>query len=192
MNTKDHSIYIEVVRADPGSVIRKSVFSVAAYRKTLRLQGGNTSKFDKEVGTNFKKGAKGSWAPNSAKVTIDRVMLVCQCENGVNVAYSDPDGFGHPRTMGLWDLHPTDALIRAKVQLPSSLVDTNFCPLCTFWSMNNEMLNNHVCKHYRMGLTFCADGFTTASVVAMKVDMETEHGYKGKCGGQAKKAKGKG
>ena len=59
-------------------------------------------------------------------------------------------------------------------------------------STNNEMLNNHICKHYRMGLTCCADGFTMASVAAMKAHMETEHGYKGKCSGQAKKAKGKG
>ena len=57
------------------------------------------------MGTNFKKGAKGSRAPNPEKVHIDRVMLVCQRENGVDVAYNDPDGFGCPGTMGLWDLH---------------------------------------------------------------------------------------
>ena len=119
-------------------------------------------------------------------------MLVCQRENGVNMVYSDLDSFGHPGTMGLWDLHSTDALSWAKMQLASGLVDTNFCPLCTFWSTNNETLNNHVRKHYRMGLTCRADGFTTASVAAMKVHMETEHGYKGKHSGQAKKAKGKG
>ena len=33
INTKDHSAYIEVAWADPGSVIRKSVFSIAAYRE---------------------------------------------------------------------------------------------------------------------------------------------------------------
>ena len=151
-----------------------------------------TKPSDKEVGTKFKKVAKGSWAPDSAKVTIDWVMLVYQCENGIDVAYSDPDGFGHPGTMGLWDLHSTDTLSRAKMQLPSSRVDLNFCPLCTFWSMNNEMLNNHVHKQYRMGLTYHSDRFTMASVAAMKAHMETEHGYEGKHGGQAKKAKGKG
>ena len=31
INTKDHSTYIEVAWADPGSVICKSVFSIAAY-----------------------------------------------------------------------------------------------------------------------------------------------------------------
>ena len=78
------------------------------------------------------------------------------------------------------------------MQLQSGLVDANFCPLCSFWSMNNEMLNNHVRKHYRMGLTCHADEFTMASVAVMKGHMEMEHGYKGKRSGQAKKAKGKG
>ena len=192
INTRDHSTYLEVAWADPGSVIKKSVFSVAAYRATLKQQGGNTSKFHKEVGTNFKKGAKGSQAPDLEKVPIDWVMLVCQHENGVDVAYSDPNGFRHPGTMGLWDWHSTNALSWAKMQLQSGLVDANFCPLCSFWSTNNEMLNNHIRKHYRMGLTCHADRFTTASVAMMKAHMEMEHGYKGKHGSQAKKAKGKG
>ena len=192
INTVDHSAYLEVAHADPSSVIAKSVFSMAAYRATLEQQGGDVAKFDKEVGTNFKKGAKGSWAPDSEKVHIDRVMLVCQRENGVDVVYSDPDGFGCPGTMGLWDLHSPDALSRAKMQLSSGLVDANFCPLCSFWSTNNETLNNHIRKHYRMGLTCHADGFTMASVAVMKTHMEMEHGYKGKRGSQAKKAKGKG
>ena len=192
INTRDHSTYLELAWADPGSVIKKSVFSMAVYRATLKQQGGDTSKFNKEVGTNFKKGAKGSQAPDSEKVPIDQVMLVCQCKNGVNVAYSDPDSFGCPGTMGLWDLHSTNALSWAKMQLQSGLVDANFCRLCSFWAMNNEALNNHVRKHYRMGLTCRADGFMTASVAAMKAHMETEHGYKGKCSSQAKKAKGKG
>ena len=185
INTADHSAYIEVVCADPSSVIRKSVFSMAAYCATLKQQGSDVSKFDKEV-------AKGSRAPDTEKVTIDWIMLVCQRENGVDVAYSDPDSFGHPGTTGLWDLYSTDTLSRAKMQLSSGLVDANFCPLCTFWSMNNETLNNHVRKHCRMGLTCCADGFMMASMAAMKAHMEMEHGYKGKHGGQAKKVKGKG
>ena len=56
INTKDHSAYIEVARADPGSVIRKSVFSVAAYREVLKQKGGDISRFDKEVESMFKKG----------------------------------------------------------------------------------------------------------------------------------------
>ena len=155
INTRDHSAYLEVAWADPRSVIKKSVFSMAAYHATLKQQGSDTSKFDKdkEVGTNFKKGAKGSRAPDLEKVPIDWVMLVCQCENGVDVAYSDPDSFGCPGTMSLWDLHSMNALSWAKMQLQSGLVDANFCPLCAFWATNNETLNNHIRKHYRMGLT---------------------------------------
>ena len=192
INTKDHSAYIKVARADPGSVIRKSVFSVAAYREVLKQKGGDVSRFDKEVESMFKKGPRGSRAPDATKVPINRVMLVCQCENGVNVKYSDSDGFGRPGTMGLWDLHSSDALNRAKMQLPSGSIDANFCPCCAFYSTNNETLNNHVRKHYGMGLTCHSDGFTTASVAAMKGHMETEHGYEGKHAGAVKKPKGKG
>ena len=191
INTKDHSAYIEVVWADPGSVICKSVFSIAAYREVLKQKGGDVSRFDK-VGTKFKKGPRGSQAPDTEKVAIKWVMLVCQCENGVNVKYSDADGFGCNGTMGLWDLHSSDALNRAKMQLPIGSVDANFCPCCAFFSTNNETLNNHVHKHYRMGLTCWADGFTTASVATMKVHMELEHGYEGKHAGAVKKPKGKG
>ena len=119
INTKDHSAYIEVAWADPGSVICKSVFSVAAYREVLRQKGGDISRFNKEVGTMFKKGPRGSWAPDTEKVAIAQVMLICQRENGVNMAYCDSDGFGCPGMMGLWDLHSSNTLSRAKMQLPS-------------------------------------------------------------------------
>ena len=134
INTKDHSAYMEVARADPGSVIRKSVFSVAAYREVLNQKGGDVSWFDKEVETMFKKGPRGSQAPDATKVPIKRVMLVCQCENGINMKYSDSnsDGFGRPGMMGLWDLHSSHTLNRAKMQLPSSSIDANFCPCCAF------------------------------------------------------------
>ena len=64
--------------------------------------------------------------------------------------------------------------------------------MCAFWSTKNETLNNHVHKHYKMGLTCPSDGFTKASVAAMKAHMESEHGYEGKRGAQVKKPKGKG
>ena len=192
INTKDHSAYIEVARADPGSVIYKSVFSVAAYRAVLKQKGGDVSQFDKEVESMFKKGPRGSRAPDATKVPIRRVMLICQRENGVNMKYSDFHGFGHPGTMGLWDIHSSDTLNRAKMQLPSGPIDANFCPCCTFYSTHNKTLNNHVRKHYGMGLTCRSDGFTTASVAAMKGHMETKHGYEGKHAGTVKKPKEKG
>ena len=71
-------------------------------------------------------------------------------------------------------------------------VSLSNCPCCTFFSTNNETLNNHVRKHYGMGLTCWADGFTMASVAAMKAHMESEHGYKGKRTGAVKKPKVKG
>ena len=91
-----------------------------------------------------------------------------------------------------WNLHSSDALSWAKMQLPTGPIDANFCSCCAFYSTNNETLNNHVCKHYGMGLTCRADGFTMASVAAMKVHMESEHGYEGKCASVGKKRKGKG
>ena len=172
-------------------MICKSIFSIAAYREVLKQKGGDISWFDKEVDTKFKKGPRGSRVPDTEKVAIKRVMLVCQCENGVNVKYSDSDGFGCPGTMGLWDLHSSNNLNRSKMQLPSGSVDANFYPCCAFWLTNNETLNNHVRKHYRMGLTCQADGFMMASVAAMKAHMESEHGYEGKRAGAVKKPKGK-
>ena len=71
INTKDHSAYIEIAKAHPGTVVKKSVFSVATYQQVLWLKGGDTSKFDSEVGATFKKSAKGSWAPDTEKVAID-------------------------------------------------------------------------------------------------------------------------
>ena len=159
-------------------MIEKSMFSVALYQEELQLKEGNTAKFDKEIDA---KSAKGSWVPDDGKVSIDQIMLVCQCPNGIDVMYADKNGFGCSGMMALnW----------AKVQLKSRVGDANFCPLCTFSSMNNEMLNNHVRKHYRLGLTCRADGFMTASVSAMKLHMEQEDRYEGKCTGQ-KKSKGK-
>ena len=64
--------------------------------------------------------------------------------------------------------------------------------MCLFWSTNNETLNNHVRKHYKMGLTCCANGFMMTSVAAMKAHMEAELGYESKRGTQVKKQKGKG
>ena len=40
INVKDHSAYIDVAKAHPGTVIEKSVFSVVSYREVLHLKGG--------------------------------------------------------------------------------------------------------------------------------------------------------
>ena len=179
-----------MAKADHGTIIEKSVLSVAAYRDVLRLKGGDVGKFNEAIGAKFPHSTKGSRMPDEEKVPIDQVMLVCQHPNGTDVKYHDSDGFGHPGIMGLWDLHSSDALNQALLVLKSGLVNANFCPLCAFWSTNNEMLNNHVRKHYNMGLTCHGDGFTTTSVSTMKLHMEEKHGYGGKHASQKKK-KGK-
>ena len=71
INTKEHSAYIGVAKADPSTVVKKSVFSIAAYQQVLQLKGSDTSKFDRELGATFKKLAKGSRAPDTEKVAID-------------------------------------------------------------------------------------------------------------------------
>ena len=58
INTKDHNAYIEIAKVHPGTVVKKSVFSIAAYQQVLWLKGGDTSKFNREVGAAFKKSAK--------------------------------------------------------------------------------------------------------------------------------------
>ena len=67
INTKDHSAYIEVAWADPGSVIHKSIFSVTAYREVLKQKGSDVSRFDKKVDTKFKKGPGESPGPLTPK-----------------------------------------------------------------------------------------------------------------------------
>ena len=49
INTKDHSAYIEVAKVHPGTVVKKSVFSIAAYRQVLWLKGGDISKFNRAM-----------------------------------------------------------------------------------------------------------------------------------------------
>ena len=71
-------------------------------------------------------------------------MLVCQCPNNIDVMFADKDDFGCSGMMGLWHPHSNDALNQVKLQLKGGVVNANFCPLCAFWSTNDEMLNNHI------------------------------------------------
>ena len=183
IKVKDHSAYISVPKTNPGMVIEKSVFSMAAYWEVLWLKGGDVAKFDKAISTKFPLLTKGSWVPDDMKVPIDWVMLVCQSPNGTDVAYTDNDGFRRPGMMGLWDLHSSNAINQMKLPMKSGVIDTKFCPLCTFWSTNNKMLNNHVPKYYWMEL--CVGPM--ASMAAMRQHMEQAHRYEGKHARQKKK-----
>ena len=80
--------------------------------------------------------------PNHAHVPMwERCRHGLQCPRWLWAPWND----------GPRDLHSSDALSWAKMQLASGRVDANFCPMCLFWSTNNETLNNHVHKHYKMG-----------------------------------------
>ena len=129
-NMKDHSAYIEVARAMPGTVIEKSVFSVGTYREMLRKKDRDVAKFDKAIGAKFPLSTKGSRVPDDKKVSIDQVMLVYQCPNGMDMKYTDSDSFWHPGMMELWDLHSNNALNWVKLVMLSGTVDANYCPLC--------------------------------------------------------------
>ena len=50
---------------------------MAAYRATLEKQGGDISKFDKEVGTNFKKGGQGIQGSQTLKRYPSTELCLC-------------------------------------------------------------------------------------------------------------------
>ena len=93
-NLSDHSDYLKVVCDMPGTIIKDCIFSVAADHKTLEEKGGDVTEFNKVITEKFPKAPKGSRYTDLRAVEITRVMLVIQCPNGVNVQYSDKDGFG--------------------------------------------------------------------------------------------------
>ena len=107
INVKYHSTYIDINKALSGTFIEKSVFSMATYQEVLRQKGGDIAKM---MDTKFPLSTKGSQVPDEGKVSIDRVMLVCQCPNSADVMYADSDGYGRPGMMGLWDLHSNETL----------------------------------------------------------------------------------
>ena len=54
----------------------------------------------------------------------------------------------------------------------------NVCPMCRFWNTNDVTLNNHVRKHYNMGLCCPEDGFVCGSASKMRRHLEDKHDYK--------------
>ena len=108
INTKDHSGYIDVARVDPSTIIKKSVFSIVAYQEVLRLKGGDTAKFDKEVGTKFKKSAKGSQVPFPAPCrimfqgTVRKIALILQRHLSARPASSSSGRTCHRESYGLF------------------------------------------------------------------------------------------
>ena len=104
-------------------------------------------------------------------------MVVVAHLNGQNITDDNPDGFGHTCLSGLWGLHTERALQRHRKSCADGVnkVLVGFCPHCKFWATTDEALNNHIWKHYQMGMSCYHDGYTTGSVKFMKSHMKTEH-----------------
>ena len=106
------------------------------------------------------------------------IMVIVARPSSQNIADNDPNSFGHTCLMGLWGLHTEKVLQRCRKTCSDGVnrITAGFCPFCEYWTMNDSMLNNHVCKHYGMAMSCYHDGYTTGSMLAMKHHMRTDHG----------------
>ena len=123
--------------------------------------------------------------PDGTNTVIKRVMMVYRRPNSVIVKDDDKDGFGHTCLLGLWGLHSERALIRCthdSADGRGKVHGMNVCPICQFWNTNDVTLNNHVRKHYNMGLCCPEDGFVTGSASKMRTHLRKEHTYRMRSG----------
>ena len=130
------------------------------------------------------------WFPDGTSTAIEKVMMVYRCPNGVVIKDDDKDEFGRMCLMGLWGLHTEGALMRCThdgADGKSKIIGVNVCPMCRFWNTNDVTLNNHVRKHYNMGLCCPEDGFVCSSASKMHHHLEDKHNYK-MCSGKDKQA----
>ena len=160
----------------PSDMDNFNLASHEAYLDLVMATQGNTSRvmFDRKGGRQYlqRKGVKdftwyddgwkaplpctlSSRFPNRTNTSMKRVMMVYQRPNGVVVKDDDKDGFRRTSLLGLWGLHSERALARCThygVDGRSRVVGVNVCPICRFWNTNDVTLNNHVRKHYNMGM----------------------------------------
>ena len=115
--------------------------------------------------------------PDATNTAIERVMMVYRCPNGMIVKDDDRDGFRRTCLQGLWGLHSERALIRCTHNTAdgrdNKVIGVNVCPMCRFWNTNDVTLNNHVRKHYNMGLCCPEDGYVTGSANRMRKHRRT-------------------
>ena len=170
--------------ASPG-ITSRVVFEYGPGKEYLKKQGvTDFREYDDGWKISFPRTASGRF-PDKANTTIDRVMMVYRRPNGAVVRDDDKDGFGRTCLMGLWGLHTEGALMRCTHFLAdgqSKISGVNVCPVCQFWNTNDVTLNNHVRKHYNMGLCCPEDGFVSASAKKMRTHLEKEHNYKMRSG----------
>ena len=117
---------------------------------------------------------------DGTNMAIERVMMVYRRPNGIVVKDDDKDGFGCTCLLGLWGLHSERALTRCTHNSTDGwykVHGVNVCPVCRFWNTNDVTLNNHVQKHYNMGLCCPEDGYVSGSAQQMRTHLSDKHDY---------------
>ena len=191
VNLVSHEAYLDLVTATQG-ITSRVVFDHAGGKEYLKKKGVKDFKaYDDGWKIPLPRTMSGRF-PDGANTAIDRIMMVYRRPNGAVVKDDDKDGFGRTCLMGLWGLHTEGALVRCTHFLAdghSKISGVNVCPFCRFWNTNDVSLNNHVRKHYNMGLCCPEDGFISGSAKKMRTHLEGEHDYKMRSGKDKRAAK---
>ena len=191
VNLVSHEAYLDLVIATQG-ITSRVVFDQASGKEYLKQKGVKDFKlYDNGWKIPLPRTMSGRF-PDGTNTAIDRIMMVYRRPNGVVIKDDDKDGFGRTCLMGLWGLHTEGALVRCTHFLAdghTKITGVNVCPVCRFWNTNDVSLNNHVRKHYNMGLCCPEDGFICGSAKKMRSHLEEEHDYKMRSGKDKRTAK---
>ena len=184
-NLASHEAYLDSVVAT-GGITSRVVFDQEGGRQYLEQKGvKDLTLYDNGWKIVLPRTVSGRF-PDRTNTAIERVMMVYRRPNGVIVRDDDKDGFGRTCLLGLWGLHSERALIRCTHNTAdgwgNKVHGVNVCPMCRFWNTNDVSLNNHVRKHYNMGLCCPEDGYVTGSAWKMHKHLENKHNYKMRSG----------
>ena len=184
VNLDGHGAYLDAV-IRTGSITSHVVFEKAEGKEYLKGQGVKSfTRYNDGWKIPLPRTTTGRF-PDRANTAIEKVMLVYKRPNGVVVRDDDADGFGCTCLMGLWGLHSERALTRCTHNSADGrykLQSVNVCPLCKYWNTNDISLNNHIRKHYNMGLCCPEDGFVSGSAELMRNHLREEHDYRMRSG----------
>ena len=184
VNLDGHGPYLDAV-IKTGGITSRVVFEKADGKEYLKGQGVKSfSRYNDGWKTPLPRTTTGQF-PDRANTAIEKVMLVYKRPNGAVVHDDDADGFGRTCLMGLWGLHSERALTRCTHNSTDGrykLQSVNVCPLCKYWNTNDVSLNNHIRKHYNMGLCCPEDGFVSGSAELMRSHLREEHDYRMRSG----------
>ena len=184
VNLDGHGEYLDTVMKTSG-ITSRVVFGKAEGKEHLKGLGvKNFSRYNDGWKTTLPRTTTGRF-PDGANTAIERVMMVYRRPNGAVVRDDDADGFGRTCLMGLWGLHSERALTRCTHNSADGrykVQSVNVCPLCKYWNTNDVSLNNHIRKHYNMGLCCPEDGFVSGSAELMCIHLRDEHDYRMRSG----------